>query len=93
MYTGGRGSISDDIGDGIKVVNNGVVWCGSRDGEIVMMEVDCVEDVEGLCFGIDDVMPAVVLNLDANIETIRATEVPGVAGGWFILDDDRAAKG
>jgi hypothetical protein len=62
-------------------VDNGVGWCDSWDGKIVVMEVDCVGDVEGLCFGADDAMAAVVLEGDANVETVGAVEVPGVAGG------------
>ena len=29
---------------------------------------------------------------DANVESIRATEVPGAASGWLIVGDDRAAE-
>jgi hypothetical protein len=46
-----------------------------------MTEVDSVGDAEGLGFGIDDPMAAVMLQGDANIESVRATEVPGVASG------------
>jgi hypothetical protein len=31
-------------------VNNGVGWCDSQDGEVVVMEVNCVGDAEGLGF-------------------------------------------
>jgi hypothetical protein len=37
-------------------------------------------------------MAAVVLEGDANIETVRVVEVPGAAGGWFVVDNDRATK-
>jgi hypothetical protein len=57
----GGGSIGDGIGDGVKAVDIGVGWCESRDGEVVMMEVDSVRDAEGLGFGIDDTMAAVML--------------------------------
>jgi hypothetical protein len=50
----GGGSICNDVGDGIKAVDNGVGWCDGRDGEVVMTEVDSVRDVEGLGFGIND---------------------------------------
>ncbi len=88
----GGGSIGDSIRDGIKPVDNGVDWCDGRDGEVVMMEVDSVRDAEGLGFGIDDVMARVMLQGDANVESIRAAEVSGAAGGWLIVGDDRAAK-
>jgi hypothetical protein len=57
-----------------------------------MMEVDSVGDAEGLDFGIDDAMAAVMLQGDANVESVRAAEVPGAASGWLIVGDDRAAK-
>jgi hypothetical protein len=88
----GGGSIGDGIGDGVKAVDNGVGWCDSRDGEVVMAEVDSVRDVEGLGFGIDDAMAAVMLKGDANVESVRAAEVPGAASGWLIVGDDWAAK-
>jgi hypothetical protein len=89
---GSRGSIVDGIGDGIKAVDNCVGWCVSRDGEVVVMEVDCVGDAEGLGFGIDDAMAAVMLEGDANIESVGAAEVPGAAGGWLVVDDDGAEE-
>jgi hypothetical protein len=88
----GGGRIGDGIGDGIKAVDNGVGWCDGRDGEIVMMEVDSVGDVEGLGFGINDEMAVVMLMGDANVESLRATEVPGAASGWLIVGNDGAAK-
>ncbi len=88
----GGGSIGDGIGDGIKAVDNSVGWCDGRDGEVVMTEVDSVGDAEGLGFGNNDVMAVVVLKGDANIESVRAAEVPGAASGWLIVGDDRAAK-
>jgi hypothetical protein len=90
--TGGAGSTGDGVGDGVKAVNNGVGWCDSRYGEVVVTEVNCVGDVEGLGFGIDDVMAAVILKEDTNVESVRATEVPGAVGGWLVVDDDGAAK-
>ena len=89
---GSRGSIVDGIGDGIKAVDNCVGWCDSWDGEIVVMEVDCVRDAEGLGFGINDPMAAVMLEGDAIVESIGAVEVPGAAGGWLVVDDDGAAE-
>jgi hypothetical protein len=89
---GGGGTIGDGIGDGIKAVDDCVGWCDSRDGEVVVKEVDCVGDVEGLGFGIDDPMAAVMLEGDTNVESFRATEVPGAAGGWLVVDDDGAAE-
>ncbi len=43
-------------------------------------------------FGINDSMAAVMLKGYANVESVRAAEVPGVAGGWLIVGDDGAAK-
>jgi hypothetical protein len=57
----GGGSIGDGVGDDIKAVDNGVGWCDIRDGEVVMTEVNCVGDSEGLGFGIDDTMAEVML--------------------------------
>jgi hypothetical protein len=88
----GGGSIGDGIEDGVKAVDNGVGWCDGQDGEVVMTEVDSVGDAEGLGFGIDDAMAVVMLKGDANVESIRAAEVPGVTNGWLIVGDDRAAK-
>jgi hypothetical protein len=85
-------SIGDGIGDGIKAVVNGVDWCDSQDGEVVMTEVHSVRDAEGLDFGINNVMAAVMLKGYTNVESVRAAEVPGVASGWLIVGDDRAAK-
>jgi hypothetical protein len=90
--TCGGGSIEDGIGDGVKVVDYGVGWCDGRDGEVVMTEVDSVGDMEGLGFGINDVMAVVILQEDANVESVRAAEVPGAASGWLIVGDVRAAK-
>jgi hypothetical protein len=53
-----------------------------------MMEVNSVGDVEGLGFGINDAMAAVMLKGDADVESVRATEVPGAASGWLIVGDD-----
>jgi hypothetical protein len=50
-----------------------------------MMEVDSVGDTEGLGFGIDDMMATVMLQGDANVESIRAAEVPGAASSWLIV--------
>ncbi len=88
----GGGSIDDGIGDGVEAVDNGVSWCDGWDGEVVMTEVDHAGDAEGLGFGIDDTMVAVMLNGDADIESVRAAEVPGATSGWLIVGDDRAAK-
>jgi hypothetical protein len=57
-----------------------------------MTEVDSVRDAEGLGFGIDDAMAVVMLQGDANIESIRAAEVPGAVSGWLIVGDDWAAE-
>ncbi len=86
------GSIGDGIGDGVKAVDNSVGWCDGQDGEVVMTEVNSVGDAEGLGFGIDDVMAVVMLKGDANIESVRAAEVPGAASGCLIVGDDGAAK-
>jgi hypothetical protein len=85
-------SIGDGIGDGIKAVGNGVNWCDSWDSEVVVTEVDCVGDAMGLGFGINDAMTAVLLRGDAKVDSVRATEVPGVAGGWLVVDDDGTAE-
>ena len=57
-----------------------------------MTEVDSVGDAEGLGFGINDVMAVVMLKGVADVESVRAAEVPGAASGWLIVGDDRAAK-
>jgi hypothetical protein len=57
----GGGSIGDGVGDGIKAVDNGAGWFDGWDGEVVMMEVNSARDVEGLGFGIDDAMVAIML--------------------------------
>ncbi len=57
-----------------------------------MTEADSVGDGQGLGFGIDDTMAAVMLEGDANVESVRAAEVPGVASGWLIVGDDGAAE-
>ncbi len=88
---GGR-SIGDGIGDGVKAVDNGVGWCDGWDGEVVMTEINSVGDVEGLGFGIDDAMAVVMLKEDADVESVRAAEVPGVTSGWLIVGDDGAAE-
>ncbi len=88
----GGGIIGDGIGDGVKAVDNGVGWCDGWDGEVVMTEVDSVGDAEGLGFGIDDAMAVLMLKGDADVASVRATEVPGAASGWLIVGDDRAAK-
>ena len=62
----GGGSIGDGIGDGVKAVDNGVSWCDGPDGEVVMTEVNSVKDAEGLGFGIDVAMAAVMLQGDAS---------------------------
>jgi hypothetical protein len=88
----GGGSIGDGIVDGVKAVDNGVGWCDCRHGEVVMVEVDSVGDAEGLGFVIDDAMAVVMLKGDADIEFVRAVEVPGAASGWLIVGDDGAAE-
>jgi hypothetical protein len=90
--TCGGGSIGDGVGDGVEAVDNGVGWCDGWDGEVVMREVNSVKDVEGLGFGIDDTMVAVMLKGDVEVESVRAAEVPGAARGWLIVGDDGAAK-
>jgi hypothetical protein len=66
----GGGSIGDGVGDGGKAVDNGVGWCDGLDGEVVMTKVDSVRDAEGLGFGINDMMAAVMLQGDANVESV-----------------------
>ncbi len=65
--TGGGGSIGDGIGDDVKAVDNGVGWCDSWDDEIVVTEVECVGDAEGLGFGINDAISAIMLEGNANV--------------------------
>jgi hypothetical protein len=89
---GGGGSIGDGVGDGIKAVDNCVGWYDGRHGKVVVMEVDCVRDAEGLGYGIDDLMAVVMLEGDANIKFIRAAEVQGAAGGWLVVDEFGAAE-
>ncbi len=55
-------------------------------------DVDCVGDAEGIGFGINDVMAAVMLEGEPDIESLRAAEVPGAVSGWLIVGDDRAAE-
>jgi hypothetical protein len=86
------GSIGDGIGDGVKAVDNSVCWCDSWDGEVVTTEVNSVKDAEGLGFGINDAMAALMLKGDASVESVKAVEVPGAASGWLIVGDDGAAK-
>ena len=88
----GGGSIGDGVGDGVKAVDNGIYWCDGWDGEVVMTEVNSVRDAEGLGFGINDATAAVMLKGDANVESIRAMEIPGAVSGWLIMGDDGAAK-
>ncbi len=58
-----------------------------------MTEVNSVGDAERLGFGtIDDVMAAVKLEGDADVESVRAAEVPGGASSWLIVGDDGVAK-
>jgi hypothetical protein len=68
----GGGSIGDGIGDGVRAVDNGAGWYDGQDGEVVMTEVDSVVDVEELGFCINDTMAAVMLQGDANVESVRA---------------------
>ncbi len=58
----------------------------------MVTEVNCVGDADGLCFGVNDTMAAAVLEGDASVETVRAAEFPGAAGGWFVVDNDRIVK-
>jgi hypothetical protein len=88
----GGGSIGDGVGDGIEAGDNGVGWCDGRDGEVVIVEVDCVGDAKGLGFGINNAMAAVMLKGDADVESVRAVKVPGAASGWLIVGDDGAAE-
>ena len=81
----GGGSIGDGVGDGVKAMDKIVSWCDGWDGEVVMMEVDSVRNAEGLGFGINDSMAEVMLQGDANVESIRAAEVPGAASSWLIV--------
>jgi hypothetical protein len=37
-------------------------------------------------------MAAVMLKRDADVESIRAMEVPGAGSGWPIVSDDGVAK-
>jgi hypothetical protein len=84
---GGGRSIDDGIGDGVETADNSIGWCYSWDGEVVMTEVNCVGDAEGLGFGIDDAKAVVMLKGDTNVESVRVTEVPSAAGGWLVVDD------
>jgi hypothetical protein len=42
-------------------VDNCVGWCDSQDGKVVVTKANCVGDAEGLGFGIDDAMAAVII--------------------------------
>ena len=39
---GGGRSVGDGIGDGVQAVDDGVGGCDSRDGEVMVAEVNCV---------------------------------------------------
>jgi hypothetical protein len=71
----GGGSICDGIGDGVKAVDNSDGWCDSQSTVLEMWR--------DLVFGINDAVAVVMLKGDANIESIRAAEVPGAASGWL----------
>ncbi len=58
----------------------------------MVTEVDCVGDAEGLSFGVNDAVAAVMLEGDTNAVSVRATKVHNAAGVWFVVDDDGAAK-
>jgi hypothetical protein len=51
-----------------------------------------MRDAEGLGFGIDDAMTVGMLKGDANVESVRAMEVPGALSAWLIVGDDGSAK-
>jgi hypothetical protein len=92
LVAGGGESTGNGIGDGVEAKDNDVGWCDSRDCEVVMTEVACVGDAEGLGFRINDKMAAVMLKGDVNVESVRTAEVPGAAGGWLVVDYEGAAK-
>jgi hypothetical protein len=73
-------------------VVNGVGWCEGRFGEVGMPDTDHIGDAEGLGFGINNAMSVVMLKGDADVESVRAMEVPGAASGWLMVGDDWAAK-
>jgi hypothetical protein len=67
---GGGRSVGDGIGDGIQAVDDGVGGCDSRDGEVVVAEVNCVRNAESFGFGVNDVVTAIVFEGDAYVETV-----------------------
>jgi hypothetical protein len=89
----GGGSIVDGVGDGVMAVDNGVGWCDGWDGEVVMTKVDSIGDTEGLGFGINDVLAAVMVKGTADVESVRAAEVPGAASGSLLWVMTRQPSG
>jgi hypothetical protein len=52
-----------------------------------------VSEMQRDLVGIDDAMAAVMFKGDAKVESVRAVEVPGAAGGWLIEGDDGQPSG
>ncbi len=68
--TGGGRSVGDGIGDGVQAVDNGVGECYSWDDEVMVAEVNCVRNAESFGLGVDDAVAAIVLEGDADVETV-----------------------
>ena len=58
-----------------------------------MVELDGVNNADSLGGGIDDFVAEVVVEGQANDESVPCAEVPGLAGSGFVVDGDFASDG
>ena len=62
-------------------------------GEVVVTKLDCVGEDKGFDEGVDGVEATVVVECSSDLETIAASEGPGLACAGFVVDENWAADG
>ena len=74
-------------------MKNTVFVSDSRLSEVVVAELDSVGEEKGLGGGVDDMEAMIVLEGGPHVETIAATEGPGLERAGLVVDDNRASDG
>ena len=63
------------------------VWVG----EVVWAEADSITDEDHMGLSGEDLVALVVLEGQAKVEAFQCMKVPGLADGWFVVDEDTAS--
>ena len=72
-------------------MDNEIFRCEDRLDQVRMTELNSVGEEEHFGEAIDKVEGSEVVEGRADVEAVSTAEVPGLAGAWFVVDDDSIA--